>query len=85
MAGYEAMQRGAYGSGNTGDTPTPGDFGAGQAPTSEGSPLGQEEDVWGEDSNPWGGGQGGSGGSSGGDGSGGGGGDGGGFDIGDWF
>ncbi|KAI9877373.1 MAG: Phospholipid scramblase 3 [Pleopsidium flavum] len=93
MAGYEAMQRGAYGDGaspTAEQTPPAGDFGAGQAPPPSQSPApGQGEDVWGEDSNPWGGGQGGGGGSSGGGssggGGGGGGGDGGGFDIGDWF
>lgn len=87
MAGYEAMQRGVYGSEASSDAgqPPPGDFGAGQAPPPQDLPPGQDEDVWGEDSNPWGGGQGGSGGDAGGGGGGGGGGDGGGFDIGDWF
>ena len=85
MAGYEAMQRGVYGSDASPDAgqPPPGDFGAGQAPPSQDLPPGEGEDVWGEESNPWDGGQGGSGGDVGG--GGGGGGDGGGFDIGDWF
>jgi len=90
MAGYEAMQRGVYGSDASPDAGQPpgGDFGAGQAPPPQDLPPGQGEDVWGEDSNPWGGGQDGSGGDGGGGGGGGGGGsggDGGGFDIGDWF
>jgi len=86
MAGYEAMQRGAYGRGD--DASPTGDY---QPPPSQ-PPSGQapNEEVWGNDSNPWrkdSGGSGGDGGGDGGggDGGGGGGGDGGGFDIGDWF
>ena len=59
MAGYEAMQRGAYGQGGDDASPTAGessDFGAGQAPRDEGS-QGQSggEDVWGSGGDPWGG------------------------------
>jgi len=84
MAGYEAMQRGAYGGGD--DASPTSDY---QSPPSQ-PPSGQPppgEEVWGEESNPWGKDSGGSGGGDGGDGGGGGGGggDGGGFDIGDFF
>ena len=59
MAGYEAMQRGAYGQGGDDASPTAGEsssFGAGQAPRDEGS-QGQSggEDVWGSGDDPWGG------------------------------
>ena len=86
MAGYEAMQRGAYGD----DASQTSDYqGAGQSPPSQG-PAGEEapgEDIWGEDFNPWGKDSEGSGGKGGGSdgGGGGGGGEGGGFDIDEWF
>ncbi|EME82034.1 uncharacterized protein MYCFIDRAFT_165226 [Pseudocercospora fijiensis CIRAD86] len=60
MAGYEAMQRGAYGS-RGGDDASPQanePFSAdGQYPQQGGSPGEQSgQDVWGEDDDPWGGG-----------------------------
>ena len=86
MAGYEAMQRGAYGD-QSPQSPDPSAGITGQAPTPQGE---QVEDVWGEEFSPWGDGRGESGGaqggSGGGDGAGGGGdGGGGGFDVSDWF
>ncbi|MCJ1403022.1 hypothetical protein MMC11_006244 [Xylographa trunciseda] len=91
MAGYEAMQRGAYGD-DASPTAGQSDYqGAGQAPPGQypGEEQLPEEEVWGEDYDDSERGSGGSGGSSGGDGGGdggGGGGDGGGgFDIGDFF
>ncbi|MCJ1224633.1 hypothetical protein MMC12_001278 [Toensbergia leucococca] len=79
MAGYEAMQRGAYGddaSPTAGQSDSSG-FGAGQAPPERG-PLEPGEEVWGEGTESWTGGQGGGSGDSGG-------GDGGGSDWGSWL
>ena len=86
MAGYEAMQRGAYG-GDPPPTDGGNGFGAGQAPPTAGPSAGeagefQGEEVWGEEFSPS---DRESGGGGGGGGDGGGGGGGGGFDIGDWF
>lgn len=73
MAGYEAMQRGAYGQRGDDGTPTAGDSGdsgAGQAPPDAGSPRQSGgEDVWGSGDDPWGGSGGGDAGSGGGGGS----------------
>ncbi|KAL8829427.1 MAG: hypothetical protein Q9191_002018 [Dirinaria sp. TL-2023a] len=59
VAGYEAMQRGAYGQSGDDASPTAGQsdypgYGAGQAPppSSEGGAP-QGEDVWGQSSDPW--------------------------------
>lgn len=91
VAGYEAMQRGLYGGDGAAQQQQqapPQDYGAGQARPEDNSPLGEEEELWGEDSNPWGGGGGGGrgadGGEQGGGGEGGGGG-GGWTDIDEWF
>lgn len=78
VAGYEAMQRGAYGQGGDDASPTSGQsdypgYGAGQAqPPSEGD-ASQGKDVWGQSRDPWadsdgGGAQSGGGGESGGEG-----------------
>ncbi|MCJ1382864.1 hypothetical protein MMC17_005977 [Xylographa soralifera] len=88
MAGYEAMQRGAYGD-DASPTAGQSDYqGAGQAPPGQypGDQQSPNEEVWGEQYDQSGRGSGGSsGGDGGGDGGGGGGDGGGGFDIGDWF
>lgn len=80
MAGYEAMQRGAYGEAGDDASPTaggPSDFGAGQAPPDAGSPgQGGDDDVWGNSDDPWGGSGSGDGASDG---------DGGGGGIGSWI
>lgn len=82
MAGYEAMQRGTYGSDSsptTGQSPSPG-----QAPSQQGADV-EGEEVWGEHDAPWGEGKGGSGGERG-SGDGGEGGEGGDwFDPSEWF
>ncbi|MCJ1421904.1 hypothetical protein MMC32_008271 [Xylographa parallela] len=88
MAGYEAMQRGAYGD-DASPTAGQSDYqGAGQAPPGQypGEQQPPGEEVWGEQYDQSGRGSGGSsGGDSGGDSGGGGGDGGGGFDIEDWF
>ena len=93
IAGYEAMQRGAYGDDTylTSDPQGTGQSASTQASTEQDPPG---EEIWGEVVNPWGkdskgssgGGESNDGGSGGGGGGGDGGGDGGGgSDIGDWF
>ena len=88
MAGYEAMQRGAYGD-DASPTAGQSDYqGAGQAPPGQypGEQQVPDEEVWGEQYDQSGRGSGGSSSEDGGGDGGGGGGDGGGgFDIGDWF
>ena len=82
MAGYEAMQRGVYGSrgqedaspqapDTTGAAGFPGDSAAGQGPEQAENRPGND-DVWGEDQDPWGGGPPSAGGDAGGGGGGGG-------------
>lgn len=81
--GYEAMQRGGAFGDDASPTAGQGQFGSplpGQLP----GQVGQGEDVWGNQDDPWGDNQGGGGGGEGGE-SDGGDGDGGGFDVGDWF
>lgn len=60
MAGYEAMQRGAYGSRGQDDaSPQAPQDGAGAAPGAQGPEQSENrpgsDDVWGEDQDPWGG------------------------------
>ena len=69
MAGYEAMQRGAYGdveSRGPGEEGTP-DLGRGQGSSSQqAGQTGEGEEIWGRDDDPWGGQNGGNGNSDGG-------------------
>ncbi|MCJ1287566.1 hypothetical protein MMC26_006918 [Xylographa opegraphella] len=88
MAGYEAMQRGAFGDDASPSAGQSDYQGAGQAPSGQypGEQQLPDEEVWGEQYDQSGRGSGGSsGGGSGGDSGGGGGDGGGGFDIEDWF
>lgn len=85
MAGYDAMQRGT---GRRGDDASQqagqqDATGFGQDQQQQPGQVGQDEDVWGNNDDPWGGGKGGGGGDGGGDGGDGGGGDWG--DFGDLF